>query len=100
MPQRIPPGKVRSKRSDWVSRALTAVAWKRMVLRYRHHPDVFHETYRFRANGERVSSALKRHQGSFLRAQSEVMQRREVGWRMIVRNLYLLGCHQAGPGLL
>lgn len=33
--------------------------------------------------------------GPFLRAQSEVMQRRESGWRMITRNLDLLARHRA-----
>jgi len=63
---------------------------KRMILRYRHHPEAFHETYRLRANVEGAFSAIKRHQGPFLHAQTTVMQRREAGWRMIVRNLDIL----------
>lgn len=71
-----------------------------MVLRYHHHPDVFHATYGFRPNGERAFSALKRHQGPFLRAKSEVIQRREVGWRIFMRNLYRRGRYRAGLELL
>jgi hypothetical protein len=73
----------------WTARANGHPAWQRMVLRYRHHPDLFHETYRFRANVEGVFSAIKRHPGPFLRARSAVMQRREAGWRMIARNVDL-----------
>lgn len=84
----------------WTARARGHPTWRRMILRYRHHPDVFHETYRFRANVEGAFSAIKRHQGPFLRAQSAVMQRREAGWRMIVRNLDLLARHRAELRLL
>ncbi len=61
-----------------------------MVLLYRHHPKMFHETYRFSANVEGAFSAIKRHQGPFLRARSAEMQRREVGWWTIARNVDLL----------
>jgi hypothetical protein len=71
-----------------------------MVLRYRHYPQVFQAMYRFRANVEGTFSAIKRHQGPFLRARSAVMQRREAGWRMIVRNLDLLGRSRAREGAL
>jgi transposase len=84
----------------WTARAMGHPAWRRMVLRYRHHPELFHETYRFRANVEGAFSALKRHQGPFLRARSSVMQRREAGWRMIARNLDLLARNRARAGVL
>ena len=71
-----------------------------MILRYRHHPQVFHEAYRFRANVEGAFSAIKRHQGPFLRARSAVMQRREAGWRMIARNVDLLARSRAAQGAL
>ena len=74
----------------WTARSRGHPAWRRMVLRYRHHPQVFHATYRFRANVEGAFSAIKRHQGPFLRARRAVMQRREAGWRMIARNVDLL----------
>jgi len=79
----------------WTAKPKGHPTWKRMILRYRHHPEVFHETYRFRANVEGAFSAIKRHQGPFLRAQSAIMQRREAGWRMIARNLDLLARHRA-----
>ena len=66
-------------RFGWKARSKGHPAWRRMVLRYRHHPHVFQETYRFRANVEGTFSAIKRHQGPFLRARSAVMQRREAG---------------------
>jgi Transposase DDE domain len=79
----------------WTARARGHPSWRRMILRYRHHPQVFQESYRFRANVEGVFSAIKRHQGPFLRARSATMQRREAGWRMIARNLDLLGRSRA-----
>jgi len=82
----------------WTARSRGHPAWRRMILRYRHHPDVFHETYRFRANVEGAFSAIKRHQGPFLRARSAVMQRREAGWRMIARNVDLLARSRAVSG--
>lgn len=84
----------------WTARSHGHPAWRRMVLRYRHHPQVFHESYRFRANVEGAFSAIKRHQGSFLRARSAVMQRREAGWRVLARNLDLLGRSRAQVGSL
>jgi transposase len=75
-------------------------AWRRMILGYRHPPEVFHETYRFRANGEGAFSAIKRHQGPCLRARSAVMQRREARWRMIARNVDLLARSRAEIGAL
>ncbi len=60
--------------------------WRRIILRDRHHPEVFHSTYRFCVNVEGASSAIQHPKGPFLRARSAVMQRREAGWRMIVRN--------------
>ncbi len=73
----------------WTARARGHPAWTRMIRRYRRAPERFHATYRYRANVEGVFSAIKRHQGPFLRARSPVMQRREAGWRMIARNLDL-----------
>ncbi len=70
----------------WTARPKGHPLWRRMILRYRHHPEVFHATYRFRVNVEGASSAIQHHKGPFLRARSAVMQRREAGWRMIVRN--------------
>jgi hypothetical protein len=87
-------------RFRWKARSKGHPAWRRMVLRYRHYPHVFQETHRFRANVEGTFSAIKRHQGPFLRARSAVMQRREAGWRMIVRNLDLLGRSRAREGAL
>ncbi|HTT14454.1 MAG TPA: transposase [Thermoplasmata archaeon] len=74
----------------WTARARGHPAWRRMILRYRHNPEVFHDTYRYRANVEGAFSAIKLHQRPFLRARSAVMQRREAGWRMIARNVDLL----------
>ena len=71
-----------------------------MILRYLHHPQVFHEAYRFRANVEGPFSAIERHQGPFLRARSAVMQRREAGGRMIARNVDLLARSRAAQGAL
>lgn len=68
---------------------------KRTILRYRHHPEVFHETCRFRAIVERAFSAIKPHQGPLLSARSAVMQRRGAGWRMIARDLDLLARQRA-----
>ena len=83
----------------WTAKPKGHPAWKRMVLRYRHHPEVLHETYRFRANVEGAFSAIKHHQesflGSFLHARSAMMQRREAGWRMVSGNLDLLVHHLA-----
>ncbi len=84
----------------WTARSKGHPAWRRMILRYRHHPQVFHEAYRFRANVEGAFSAIKRHQGPFLRARSAVMQRREAGWRMIARNVDLLARSRAAQGAL
>jgi hypothetical protein len=84
----------------WTARSRGHPAWRRMILRYRHHPGVFHETYRFRANVERAFSAIQRHQGPFLRARSAVMQRREAGWRMIARNVDLLARARAAREVL
>jgi len=84
----------------WTARARGHPTWRRMILRYRHHPQVFHESYRLRANVEGAFSAIKRHQGPFLRATGRVMQRREAGWRMIARNLDLLGRSRARKGNL
>jgi len=61
---------------------------------------VFHEAYRFRANVEGAFSAIKRHQGPFLRARSAAMQRREAEWRMIARNVDLLERSRAAQGAL
>ncbi len=57
----------------WTARSHGHPAGRRMILRYRHHLEVFHETYRFRANVEGAFPALQRHQGPFLRARSTVM---------------------------
>ncbi len=84
----------------WTARSKGHPAWRRMILRYRHHPQVFHEAYRFRANVQGAFSAIKRHQGPFLRARSAVMQRREAGWRMIARNVDLLARSRAAQGAL
>ncbi len=84
----------------WPARSKGPPVWRRMILRYRHHPEVFQETYRFRANVEGAFSAMKRHQGPFLRARTAVMQRREAGWRMITRNLDRLARDRALGGSL
>jgi hypothetical protein len=84
----------------WTARSKGHPSWRRMILRYRHHPQVFHEAYRFRANVEGAFASIKRHQGPFLRARNAAMQRREAGWRMIAKNLDLLGrfaTHGAAP---
>jgi len=79
----------------WTARAKGHPAWSRMIREYRREPERFHACYRFRANVEGVFSAIKRHQGPFLRARSAAMQRREAGWRMVVRNLDLLARSRA-----
>ncbi len=63
----------------WTARPKGHPLWRRMILRYRHLPEVFYATYRFRANVERAFSAIQHHQGPFLRGRSAVMQRREAG---------------------
>ena len=48
-----------------------------------------------RMSREGAFSAIKRHQGPFLRARSGVMQRREASRRMVARNLDLFGRSRA-----
>lgn len=80
---------------SWTAKPKGHPAWKRMILGYRREPERFHACYRFRANVEGVFSAIKRHQGPFLRARTPTMQRREAGWRVIARNLDLLARFRA-----
>ena len=84
----------------WTARPKGHPLLRRMIPLYRHHPGVFHATYRFRADVERAYSSIKHRQGPILRARSAVMQRREAGCRMIVRNLDLLARAQALEGPL
>ena len=71
-----------------------------MILPYRHHLQVVHEAYRFRAKVEGAFPAIIRRPGPFPRARNAVMQRREAGGRMIARNVDLRARSRAAQGAL
>lgn len=70
-----------------MARSKSHPAWRRMILRHRHHPGIFHETCGFRANLEGAMPSIKRHQGPFIRTRGAVEQRRAAR-RMIARKVH------------
>lgn len=74
----------------WTARSRGHPARRRMPLRYRPDSDLFQRAHRFRANVKEAFSARKRHQESFLRGRSPVMQRRGAGSPTIARKVELL----------
>jgi transposase len=74
-------------RSNASSKAKGAHAWKEMMLFRERHPEEFERRHHKKSNAESTNASLKGKHGESLRSGRWRLQKREVGLRVIARNL-------------